>query len=122
MFFLDFAIKKTLISSDNIYKNLEEREAVKMRVDAYNAVSQIYQSNSMAVVKRAGNMSASSDKLEFSQTAKTYQTAKAAVAGAADVRMDKIAEIKARMAKGTYKVSSQDIAEKIISGMDTIAF
>lgn len=93
-----------------------------MRVDAYNAVSQIYQSNSMAAVKRAGNMSASSDKLEFSQTAKTYQIAKAAVAGAADVRMDKIAEIKARIANGTYKVSSQDIAEKIISGMDTIVF
>lgn len=93
-----------------------------MRIDAYNAVSQIYQSNSVAAVKRADGAKTASDKLEFSQTAKTYQTAKAAVGSAPDVRMDKIAEIKARMADGTYKVSSQDIAEKIVSGMDTIAF
>ena len=39
-----------------------------------------------------------SDKFEISDTAKTYQTARTAVSKASDVREDKIADIKARMA------------------------
>lgn len=93
-----------------------------MRIEAYNAVSQIYQANKAASVKRVDDAYSKSDKLEFSDVAKTYQTAKAAVNDATDVREDRIAQIKAQMAAGTYNISSEAIAEKIIGRLGAIVF
>lgn len=93
-----------------------------MRIDAYNAVSQIYQANAAAGVKKANSVKSFSDRLEFSQTAKSYQTAKAAVSDAPDVRQDKIAQIKEQMSAGRYNISAEAVADKILSNMDTIAF
>ncbi len=93
-----------------------------MRVEAYSAVSQIYQANKATSVKKAGSAYSQSDKLEFSDVAKTYQTAKAAVANAADVRADKVAEIKAQMEAGTYRISSEAVADKIIENLSAIVF
>lgn len=93
-----------------------------MRIDAYNAISQIYQANNVSSVKRPGNVGSFNDRLEFSQTAKSYQTAKTAVRQAPDVRMDKVAEIKAQMAAGTYNISSEMIADKILSNAGTLTF
>ncbi len=93
-----------------------------MRIDAYNAISQLYQTNKVSGTKRAGSATSFSDKLEFSQTAKSYQTAKAAVNDAPDVRQDKVAEIKAMIAAGKYNISSEAVADKILSSMNTIAF
>ena len=93
-----------------------------MRIEAYNAVSQIYQTNKATGVKRGSEAYTQSDKIEFSDVAKTYQTAKAAVAAAPDVRADKIAEIKAQMAAGTYNISSQLVADKLVSNLGGIVF
>lgn len=93
-----------------------------MRVDAYNAVSQIYQANNASALKKADGLYSQNDKLEFSQTAKSYQTAKAAVAEAPDVREDKVALIKAQMAAGTYQVELEAVAEKMAESMDTLTF
>ena len=41
---------------------------------------------------------------------------------ASDVRMDKVADIKARLAAGTYNVSAEAIADKILGNMETIVF
>ena len=68
-----------------------------MRIDAYNAVNQIYQTSQISKAKTAAKTSSVSDKFEISDTAKTYQTARTAVSKASDVREDKIADIKARM-------------------------
>ena len=40
--------------------------------------------------------------------------AKEAVKNAPDVREEKIADIKARMQNGTYQVSTQQIADKLV--------
>lgn len=93
-----------------------------MRIDAYNAISQIYQTNKVSGTKRTDGVTSFSDRLEFSQTAKSYQTAKAAVNNAPDVRQDKVAEIKAKISAGKYNISSEAVAEKILSNMNTIAF
>ncbi len=85
-----------------------------MRVDALNHVSQIYQPAGTKKVSKAGNVK-KQDAYEISQSAKDYQTAKKAVAEAEDVREDKIAYYKDALASGTYNVSSQEIAEKIVS-------
>lgn len=94
-----------------------------MRIDAYNAVSQMYQSGSATSVKKASEAKTfANDKLEISQTAKSYQAARAAVGTASDVRMDKVASIKEQIAAGTYKISSEAIADKLLGRIDTIAF
>ncbi len=99
-----------------------ESEAITMRIDAYNAISQIYQANATSKVKSTAKAASVSDKFEISETAKTYQTARAAVSSASDVRADKVADIKARMAAGTYNISSADVADKIINNISTLTF
>lgn len=86
-----------------------------MRIDAYSAINQVYKSNTNYKTKAAGN-AYSADKVEISSLGKDYQTAKAAVAQAPDVREDKIAEIKAMINAGTYNVSGMDFANKIVEG------
>ncbi|MBQ4282955.1 MAG: flagellar biosynthesis anti-sigma factor FlgM [Lachnospira sp.] len=93
-----------------------------MRVEAYGAVSQIYQSNKVANVKKADGAYSQADRIEFSDVAKTYQTAKTAVNNASDIREDKIAQIKAMMAAGTYNISSEAVAEKIVGKLGAIVF
>ena len=92
-----------------------------MRIEAYNAVSQIYQSNTRMTNKTAPNKGVN-DQFEISQTAKNYQVAKQAVSSAPDIREDKVAEIKAKMASGTYSVTAQDFAEKVLSDSSTLSF
>lgn len=93
-----------------------------MRIDAYSSIGQVYQNKSDYKGKAANTYSPRDDKFEISDAAKSYSTAKAAVAKASDVRMDKVADIKARMAAGTYDVSPEAVADKIIANAGTIAF
>ena len=44
-----------------------------------------------------------------------YNTAKAAVSEASDVRLDKVNDIKARIAAGTYNISSEAVARRCLA-------
>ncbi|WP_310604055.1 flagellar biosynthesis anti-sigma factor FlgM [Anaerosporobacter sp.] len=84
-----------------------------MRIDAYNKVNQMYQTNKVRTVastKKAGK----SDQLEISQTGKDYQTVKQAVANTEEVRMDKVEALKKKLASGTYDVSMSEVADKLL--------
>ena len=88
-----------------------------MRIDAMNQVSQIYFANR---TKKSANSNALSfaDTLELSQAGKALQVAKAAVAAAPEVREDRIAQIKAAMENGTWSVSDNDLADKLLDSFD----
>ena len=88
-----------------------------MRVDAINHVSQLYKPANAKKVNRAEELQ-NKDAYEISQSAKDYQVAKKAVAEAADIRENKVAQLKEALASGTYNVSSPEIAEKILSNFD----
>ena len=92
-----------------------------MRIEAYNAVNQVYQSNRKMATK-TDSVASASDKFEISQTAKSYQVAKQAVNAAPDFREDKVADIKAKMSSGTYTVKAEDFADKVMSNASTITF
>jgi len=92
-----------------------------MRIEAYNAVSQVYQSNTK-MANTTNPVANSNDKFEISQTAKYYQVAKQAVSAATDIREDKVADIKAKMSSGTYTVKSEDFADKVINNALPIIF
>lgn len=85
-----------------------------MRVDALNQVSQLYQQTKPKKVTKT-DKSYAKDEFQISQAAQDYQVAKKAVSEAPDVREDKIAEFKEALASGTYNVSSQEIAEKMVN-------
>ncbi len=84
-----------------------------MRIDAFNKVSQLYKTNSAKSTTKSQG-SSFSDKLEISQTGKDYQVAKQLVARTPDIRETKVNDIKQRMEAGTYHVSIEDVANKLV--------
>ncbi len=84
-----------------------------MRVDAYNKVSQLYQTNIANKTTKTKSTS-STDQVEISRIGKDYQLAKQAVANTADVRTDKVNDIKKRMEAGTYNISAEEVANKLV--------
>lgn len=86
-----------------------------MRIDAVNRVSQLYQANSTKKVEKKTS-SEKYDSVQISQMGKDYQIAKAAVAAVPDVRVDLVNDIKSRMKNGTYEVSMEMLADKLLTG------
>lgn len=84
-----------------------------MRIDAFNKISELYKASS---VKSTAKTKGSSfrDTLEISQAGKDYQIAKQIVARTPDIRETKINEIKQRMEAGTYNVTMEQVADKIV--------
>ena len=87
-----------------------------MRIDAYNAVNQIYQTTAKVKKVDAEKKVQKDDKLEISQAGKDINVAKKAIKESPDVREDKIEAIKKQMAEGTYSVSTEALADKILDG------
>ena len=85
-----------------------------MRIDAYNQVSKLYQSTKVKSVQPV-KKSAISDAFEISQAGKDYQTVTQAVKEAADIREDKVNKIKEQLASGTYHVTGEEFANKIVN-------
>ena len=92
-----------------------------MRIDAYTQVTQVYQTQKTAKVNKT-NATYGSDKVEISQFGKDFQIAKQAVAAAPDVREDKVAEMKDKVASGSYEVSAEDLASKLAEKYGTTVF
>ena len=89
-----------------------------MRIDAYNQVAQVYGTQSVNKTSKAQSaygVAQSSDQLSISQTARDYQVAKAAVSEASDIREDKVAQLKAMVDSGSYTVSEDDFASKLLA-------
>lgn len=84
-----------------------------MRIDAYNQVSQLYQTQ-QTVRSDKQSKASTKDQIQISRTAREHQIARKAVAESPDVRKDLVASIKARIDAGTYEVSSADFAQALI--------
>ena len=90
-----------------------------MRIEAYNQVQQIYQTQKTQKTQKTAKTTGSfADNLQISSMGKDIQTAKAAVAGAPDIREDITAPIKASIAAGTYNVSSESFADKLLEKLE----
>ena len=85
-----------------------------MRIDAMNKVSQLYQMNSTKnVVKK--EKATQKDRVEISRIGMEFQIAKQAVQTAPDVDEERVQAIKEQMKNGTYQVSMEDLAEKLLA-------
>lgn len=85
-----------------------------MRIEAYTQVQQIYQSQKVSQNKKTKAAAQTNDQLQISSKGKDYQTAKAAVASAPDVREELTASIKAKIQSGTYSVDTNTFADKLM--------
>ena len=88
-----------------------------MRVEAYNQVSKVYGSRKITKSYNQNAIGAvdSLDKVSFSNVGKDMQIAKAALNNVPDIREDKVSALKASMADGSYNVSPESFADKLIA-------
>lgn len=89
-----------------------------MRIDAFNQVSQIYNTGNNIKTHKTSKTSGK-DQVQISSFGKAYQVAKQAVSTSDDIREDKVAALKEQINSGTYEVSGEEFAEKIMSKFDT---
>lgn len=85
-----------------------------MRIEAYNQVQQLYSSQKVSRetnVQKKGQL----DQVQFSSQGLSLQAATAAVKGASDIRYDKVEPLKQAIANGTYNVSGDSFAEKLLA-------
>lgn len=86
-----------------------------MRIDAYNQISSYYNMNTRKVTSKSKSKADAKDQVSFSTLGKDMQTAKTALSAAPDIREDKVAELKAKIASGNYDVSGESFADKILA-------
>ena len=89
-----------------------------MRVEAYTQVQQLYSNSKKAVKAPAASSSSKSDKIQISSIGKDFQIAKAAVKASGDVREDVVASLKAEIQSGSYFVSGESFAERLLQKYD----
>ncbi|MBQ7067261.1 MAG: flagellar biosynthesis anti-sigma factor FlgM [Lachnospiraceae bacterium] len=84
-----------------------------MRIEAYTQVQQVYNT---AKTPKSFKINAESvrDAVQISQMGKDIQNAKQAVASTPDVREEIVAPLKASIQNGTYNVSSESFANKLL--------
>ena len=90
-----------------------------MRIEAYTQVQKLYDTNK-AKKAAVGSSVNVSDKLQLSSLGKDIQWAKKAVAESSDVREYVVAPIKARIQSGTYEVSADSFADKLIQKFEEL--
>ena len=87
-----------------------------MRIEAYSQVQQIYGAKNLTKTQK----NTASDQIQISSIGKDIQTAKNAVAAAGDIRSELTAPLKASIANGTYQVSAESFAEKLMKQYEEI--
>lgn len=92
-----------------------------MRIDTYNQVAALYQTNKPVSVQKTAKAAGPRDQVQISQAGKDYQIAKQSVANASDIREDKVAELKNKINSGNYNVDSDDFASKLLEKMKAYA-
>jgi len=85
-----------------------------MRIEAYTQIQQLYSASQVQKGKSVAKKGPS-DQVQISSAGLDYQVGSAAVKGAADIRMDVVGPIKKAISEGTYAVSGESFAEKLMS-------
>lgn len=85
-----------------------------MRIDGYNKITQLYQNSKVTKTSGTQSVADSRDAVSISQSGSDYQIAKNAVKTTSDIRTDLVSDLKQKVDSGTYNVSADDFASKLI--------
>lgn len=87
-----------------------------MKIGSLPAVAmEQYQTNKVRT-RKAETASMGTDSLELTGSSKLFAQALQAARETPEVRMDRVEEVRAQIAGGTYKVDSAAIAARMLSG------
>jgi len=89
-----------------------------MRIEAYNQVQQIYSNSKVNKAQAPKKTNDVRDTVSFSSIGKDIQIAKQAVSEVPNVREDLVASIKAAVKNGTYDVSNEAFADKLLENFE----
>ena len=92
-----------------------------MRIEAYSQVQQIYSNNKVRGPQATKKSNDIRDTVSFSSIGKDIQVAKQAVNSAPDVREDVVAKLKAAIKNGTYDVTGEAFADKLLAKYEEFA-
>ena len=92
-----------------------------MRIEAYSQVQQIYSNNKIGKAQQVKKTNDVRDTVSLSSIGKDIQVAKQAVGAAPDVREDVVASLKAAIKNGTYDVSGEAFADKLLAKFEELA-
>lgn len=84
-----------------------------MRIEAYTKVQQVYKTKKASSTNNTSKADFA-DAVEISSIGKDIQVAKQAVAASSDVREELIAPLKESIKAGTYSVSAEQLASKLL--------
>ena len=85
-----------------------------MRIDALSTIQQVYGTQQKRKTASVQNTSYGRDAVEISSIGKSFQIAKKAVNDAPDIRESKTAPLKEQIKAGTYNVSGESFADKLM--------
>ena len=85
-----------------------------MRIDAVNRIHDVYNAQ-MGMVTKNTEKAQSRDEVNLSNQAKDFVSIKKMIDHTDSVREAKIQEIKEKMENGTYDVTAEQVASKILS-------
>ncbi|MCR5665537.1 MAG: flagellar biosynthesis anti-sigma factor FlgM [Eubacterium sp.] len=85
-----------------------------MRIEAYNQISQVYKTSKTGKAYASSNTTSARDEVQISSFGQAFQVAKDAVKNASDIREDKVASVKSAIDNGSYSVSTDDFASKLL--------
>ena len=86
-----------------------------MRIEAYSQVQQVYSNSKVNKAQPTKKTNDIRDTVSFSSIGKDIQVAKQAVSAAPDVREDVVARLKDAIKNGTYDVSGEAFADKLLA-------
>ncbi len=86
-----------------------------MKIRPMSTISKVYGASKPGKVSPKKQSNGVKDTLALSDFAKELSVAKAAVDSSPDIRKARVDQIKKQIADGTYNVTAEQIAEKIIS-------
>ncbi len=89
-----------------------------MRIDAYSQVQQIYSNSQVNKTAKVQKTNQVTDRVQISSIGKDIQVAKQAVSEAPDIREDIVAPIKSKIQDGTYEVSGESFADKLMARLE----
>lgn len=87
-----------------------------MKINQIHQLSEVYGATSTRKMAPKESKAAAKDKLEISDQAKHFQIALKAAKDSPNIRKEKVETIKSQIEAGTYKVSAEAVAEKMMAG------
>ena len=88
-----------------------------MKINQISQIAKVYGPSSVNKVTSKDVNIKTKDNLKISETAKYFQLAYKAAKDSPDIRTEKVENLKARIDSGTYNISAEEVAKKMIPGI-----